>query len=199
MSNTFRVTLDPTDLVKLGESLGKKPAEIGRAIFSGIKGAAYYFQQALKNAVKKNRFGWAPLRKYHSERATVASLMALNPPEAGKTIVSRKGKKKGRAGNISNMFRYDADLATLSAEIGVLPKFFGQKGVQYFRGFTGGGTFTVDPKMRRYWAALGMPLKQDTGTLYSPMRKLLEPLWTAEYKNIEKVMFVDFQRKIGQL
>lgn len=189
--------VDFDELAILAGKLGSAPNEIARALKSGLSSAGFHFKKQLTDAVKGNALGWPELKKYPGSNsnagAPMTAHMSANWATKGRRGFSTTATKRKLFGKLARILRYQFVPEKLRTEVGVLPQITGDKSAILARNFQLGiphwGRAEVTPSMRKYFAAIGMPLSPSTTRIKPAERPLFGPVFDKNIAYIETLIF----------
>jgi len=190
-------TVDFDELAILAGKLGSAPIEIARALKSALSSAGYHFKTQLTNAVKGNTLGWPELKRYPgagvNAGAPMTAHMSANWAAKGRKGYATSAQKKKMFGKLARILRYQFNEGSLSTEVGILPQITGDKSALLARNFQLGianwGRSVVTASMRKYFAAIGMPLAASTTMLNPAKRPLFGPVFDKNIRYIESLIY----------
>jgi hypothetical protein len=110
-------------------------------------------------------------------------------------------------GKLATVFRYSLSPAgePVTANVGILREFVGEKAVAYFMQFQHGGKLSerfrmkpfTNPSMRKYWGALGFPLSK-TEVLDQEPREVIVPAWERNKAEVSVVIRDKFEERLQE-
>lgn len=184
----MRFSIDQSAWSSLRTAALLMPKKVRSATKSAFKSAAFFLRGELRDSVATNKLGWDMHQAYTKTTFDMTQVLRANKPiQTAKTKTKGGAQKKsynaalrsiksGPApmfGKLRNIFRYIVDAPSSGdpyAVIGVLGKYASPKAEKITQEFQTGGE--IDPferfgatdseSVRRYFGALGMPIKSNT-------------------------------------
>lgn len=119
--------------------------------------------------------------------------MSANWATKGRRGFSTTATKRKLFGKLARILRYQFVPEKLRTEVGVLPQITGDKSALLARNFQLGianwGRSVVTASMRKYFAAIGMPLAASTTMLNPAKRPLFGPVFDKNIRYIESLIY----------
>jgi hypothetical protein len=169
------------DMILRGKGANEIQALIKRATNSAISSTSYKLQSkkeptSLKSAIAKNLYGWPAKTIYSKTGRVITGMISANPVgRFGASKIKQRTKPTKPWGKMAAAISYKVDKVASSSQIGIIPGWrrTGVSAVTYTRKLEMGFERSVTASMRRYFAAIQIPLSRGTSVLKVPARSLI--------------------------
>lgn len=157
-------------------------------------------RKLLKLRLKTNEYVFRPNTIYTLTGEEIGAVIKRWQPGSDAPSKRRSIRKRGRFwGKLGNVILYrQYGRKKDQAAIGIVPGYKGtsRKAEEYARALEKGGTRDVTPRMRRYFAAIGIPLRASTSVLVNKPRPLISLTYDKEKTGMVKNLESGFLKRL---
>lgn len=147
------------------------------------------FLREMKESAKDNTVGWqalSPITRWIAKHPPVKGAKSINMTKNRLLSMWAAITKAQPWGKLINALAFQLighDHDVLTSKFGIIPGFakngkpISPQAAKYANALTKGFTKPVDPRMKKYLAAIGVPVRKTTTELKTPERPLVLPVW----------------------
>ena len=201
----MNLQIDFEGLKELVDRCDAAPEVIGKALRSAVKSGLYHVRQKLVDTKKSNALSWPKLKSFPSQKQIDALLASGSKTKTLGAFLKGQAaifdnKEKAFFGSLGNALLYNFDPDKLSGEAGGVdtPRVkLSERGKELWRKLQAGYDKPVDDRTRRFFAGIGIPIRQTTTVFHIPQREFFGPVADQQVAAVNSLLFAVVADKIS--
>ena len=201
----MNISINFDEILKLQAQFGIAPKVMNRAINSSLKSGLFHIRKKLRAAITENEFEWPKQKAF----PTVSDIEAISQDSASGILSGfLRGQKKifeakdrPFFGKLGRLLFYNYDESKYSGEVGAVnakgQAKIGEKAKEIWGKLQTGYEKTVSAGARRFFGAIGIPIRASTTMFHIPARPLFGPVAVKRADEVNKLLMAVIAEKVG--